>query len=37
MVHSSALFKIKQQNYSGKKDLIDYYGDFAPTAEKAAP
>jgi hypothetical protein len=34
MVHSSALFKIKQQNCSGKKDLIDYYVEVVPIAEQ---
>jgi len=37
MIHFSVLFKSKQQNYSGKKDLIDCYIDVAPIAKKTAP
>jgi hypothetical protein len=37
MLHSSALFKIKQQNCMGKKDLIDCYVDITAIVEKAAP
>jgi hypothetical protein len=33
MVHSSVLFKIKQQNCSGKKDFIDCFADVSPGAE----
>jgi hypothetical protein len=33
-MHSSALFKIKQQNCLGKKDLIDCYVDVTPIAKQ---